>query len=107
MFRLNQTIRNLFLRFEGLFGVFFKSFFNFVGNFFGFFAKLFGVTKSDSGAAYFLESNDAQGIKQASAKQQLETNQDNTAKIAATTPRRPKTKIDDYYLNMARDIKKN
>lgn len=107
MSRFNQIIRNLFLRFEGLFGVLFKSFFNFIGNFFGFFGKLFGVTKSDDSAAYFLESDDAQGVKQASAKKPLETVQDNTAKNSATTRRRPNTKIDDYYLNMARDLKKN
>lgn len=106
MFRFNQIIRNLFIRFEGFFGVLFKSFFNFVGNLLGFFAKLFGVTKSDDGVDYFLESDQAQGIKQALAKQPLEPNRDNTPKIAATARRRPNAKIDDYFLNMARDMKK-
>ncbi|WP_375514324.1 threonine dehydratase [uncultured Nostoc sp.] len=103
MFRLTQTVRNLFLRLQGLLSVLFKSVSNFVGNFFGLFAKLFGFTKSD----YFLESNQEQGIKQASAKEPIETNQDNTPKISATTRRRPNAKIDDYFLNMARDVKKN
>ncbi|MEH1834427.1 MAG: threonine dehydratase [Nostoc sp.] len=103
MLRLTQIIRNLFLRFEGLFGVLFQSFSNFVGNLFGFFAKLFGFTKSD----YFLESDQTQGIKQASAKQPIETNQDNTSKIPATNRRCPNAKLDNYYLNMARDVKKN
>ncbi|MEH1936778.1 MAG: threonine dehydratase [Nostoc sp.] len=103
MLGLPQIIRNLFLRLEGLFGVLFQSISNLVGNLFGFFAKLFGFTSS----GYFLESDQAQAIKQASAKQPIETNQDNTAKIPATNRRRPNAKIDDYYLNMARDVKKN
>ncbi|MGJ5629419.1 threonine dehydratase [Nostoc sp. CALU 1950] len=103
MFRLTQTVRNLFLRLQGLFGVLFKSVSNFVGNLFGFFAKLFGFSSS----GYFLESDEVQGIKQASAKEPIETNRDNTAKIPTTNRRRPNAKIDDYYLNMARDVKKN
>ncbi|MEH2433025.1 MAG: threonine dehydratase [Nostoc sp.] len=104
MFRLTQTVRNLFIRIQGLFGVLFQSVSNFFGNFFGFFGNLFGFNSS----GYFLESNQEQGIKQASAKEQIETNQDNTPKIsAATTRRRPNAKIDDYFLNMARDVKKN
>ena len=103
MLRLTQFIRNLFLRFEGLFGVLFQSISNFFGNLFGFFAKLFGFSES----GYFLESDQVQNIKQASAKQPIETNRDNTAKIPATNRRRSNAKLDDYYLNMARDVKKN
>ncbi|MEH2238531.1 threonine dehydratase [Nostoc sp.] len=103
MLRVTQIIRNLFLRFEGLFGVLFQSLSSFFGNLFGFFAKLFGFTRSD----YFLESDQAQDIKQASAKEPIETNRDNTAKIPVTNRRRPNTKLDDYYLKMARDVKKN
>lgn len=102
MLRLPQIIRNLFLRFEGLFGVLFQSVSNFFGNLFGFFAQLFGFTSS----GYFLESDEVQGIKQASAKQPIEKVQDNTAKIPITDNRRPNAKLDDYYLNMARDVKK-
>ncbi|MEH2405361.1 threonine dehydratase [Nostoc sp.] len=102
MFGLTQIVRNLFLRLQGLFGILFQSFSNFVGNLFGFFAKLFGFTKSD----YFLESDQVQGIKQAFAKEPIETNQDNTAKTPTTNRRRPNAK-DDYFLNMARDVKKN
>ena len=103
MFRLTQTVRNLFLRLQGLFGVLFKSVSNFFGNLFGSFANLFGLTSS----GYFLESDQEQGIKQASAKEANDINQDNTPKISATTRRRPNAKIDDYFLNMARDVKKN
>ena len=103
MFRLTQTVRNLFLRFQGLFSVLFQSVSNFFGNFFGLFAKLFGFTSS----GYFLDSNQEQGIKQASAKEPIETNQANIPKITATNRRRSNAKIDDYFLNMARDVKKN
>ncbi|MBN3944541.1 MAG: threonine dehydratase [Nostoc sp.] len=103
MLRLTQIIRNLFLRFEGLFGVLFQSISNFFGNLFGFFAKLFGFSQS----GYFLESDQVQGIKQASVKQPIQTNRDNTGKIPATNRRRSNAKLDDYYLNMARDVKKN
>ncbi|MEH2124007.1 threonine dehydratase [Nostoc sp.] len=103
MLRLTQIIRNLFLRFEGLFGVLFQSISNFFGNLFGFFGKLFGFSQS----GYFLESDRAQDVKQASAKQPIETNRDNIAKIPATNRRRSNAKLDDYYLNMARDVKKN
>jgi len=102
MLRLPQIIRNLFLRFEGLFGVLFQSVSNFFGNIFGFFAQMFGFTSS----GYFLESDEVQGIKQASAKQPIEKVQDNTAKTPTTDNRRPNAKLDDYYLNMARDVKK-
>ncbi len=103
MLRLTQIIRNLFLRLEGLFGVLFQSLASFFGNIFGFFAKLFGFTRSD----YFLESDEVQGIKQAAAKQLIEKDRDNTATITTNNRRRPNAKIDDYYLNMARDVKKN
>ena len=102
MLRLTQIIRNLFLRIEGLFGVLFQSISNFFGNLFGFFANLFGFSQSD----YFLEADDVQSIKQASAKQPIETNLDNTTKIPANNRRRSNAKLDDYYLNMARDVKK-
>ncbi|MEH2233037.1 MAG: threonine dehydratase [Nostoc sp.] len=102
MLRLTQIIRNLFLRIEGLFGVLFQSISNFFGNLFGFFGKLFGFSES----GYFLESDRVQDVKQASAKQPIETNQDNIAKIPTTNRRRSNAKLDDYYLNMARDVKK-
>jgi hypothetical protein len=102
MSRPTQIIRNLFLRIEGLFGVVFKTLFSFVRNFFGFFAKLFGLTTPD----YFLESDEAQGIKQALDKKPIEAAQVNTPKAPATTFRRPNAKMDDYFLNMAREVKK-
>ncbi|MEH2210673.1 threonine dehydratase [Nostoc sp.] len=102
MLRLTQIIRNLFLRIEGLFGVLFQSISNFFGNLFGFFGKLFGFSES----GYFLESDRVQDVKQTSAKQPIETNRDNIAKIPTTNRRRSNAKLDDYYLNMARDVKK-
>ncbi|MEH2371007.1 threonine dehydratase [Nostoc sp.] len=102
MLRLTQIIRNLFLRIEGLFGVLFQSISNFFGNLFGFFGKLFGFSES----GYFLESDRVQDVNQASTKQPIETNRDNIAKIPTTNRRRSNAKLDDYYLNMARDVKK-
>ncbi|MDZ8088412.1 MAG: threonine dehydratase [Nostoc sp. DedQUE12b] len=102
MLRLTQIIRNLFLRIEGLFGVLFQSISNFFGNLFGFFAQLFGFSES----GYFLESDQVQGVNQASTKQPIETNRDNIAQIPTTDRRRSNAKLDDYYLNMARDVKK-
>jgi hypothetical protein len=102
MLRLTQIIRNFVLRIEGFLSVVFKSFLSFVKNFFGFFARLFGFTKSD----YFLESDEAQGIKKVSAKEPMQTDQNKTPETIATNRRRSNTKMDDYYLNMARDLKK-
>ncbi|WP_414518327.1 threonine dehydratase [Nostoc sp. PCC 9305] len=102
MLRLTQIIRNLFLRIEGLFGVLFQTISNFFGNLFGFFGKLFGFSQS----GYFLESDRVQDVNQASTKQPIETNRDNIAKIPTTNRRRSNAKLDDYYLNMARDVKK-
>ncbi|MFH7024520.1 MAG: hypothetical protein ACHBN1_03755 [Heteroscytonema crispum UTEX LB 1556] len=55
---------------------------------------------------YFLESDEAQGIKQAEAKQPIEAKQD-TAPETSTTTRRLKNAKMGYYLNMAHEIKKN
>ncbi|WGV23196.1 threonine dehydratase [Halotia branconii] len=102
MLRLTQTVRNVFLRIEGFLSVVFKSFWNFIKSFFGFFAKIFGFTKSN----YFLESDETQGIKQeASAQEPMQINQSKTPKTT-TNSRRSHVKMDDYYLNMARDVKK-
>ncbi|MBW4688262.1 MAG: threonine dehydratase [Komarekiella atlantica HA4396-MV6] len=103
MLRITQILRNSFIRLEGFFSVIFNSFSNFARNLLGFFAGVFGFTKP----GYFLESDDAQGIKQTSAKQLSEKPQDNTPATSTTTRRRSNAKIEDYYINMARDVKKN
>ncbi|BAZ31944.1 hypothetical protein NIES4074_44170 [Cylindrospermum sp. NIES-4074] len=103
MLRLTQIIRNLFLRLEGFFGVIFKSFWSFVRNYFGFFTRVLGFTKSN----YFLEPDAVQGIKPASAQEPIQTAQDKTPETPATNRRLKNAKVDDYYLNMARDVKKN
>jgi hypothetical protein len=101
MVRLTQILRNSFLRVEGFFSVIFKFLANLAKNFFGFFANIFGLTRT----GYFLESDEAQGVKQASAKQSIETQ--DTTPVTPTTRRRPNAKIEDYYINMAREVKKN
>lgn len=103
MFRLTQIIRNLYLRFEGFFSVVFNTVWRFLKNIFGFFANLFGFNSSE----YYLESEEAQTVKQASAKQAIAAKETTTPPETSSTSsrRRPNSKM-DYYLNMARDIKK-
>ncbi|WP_445633909.1 Threonine dehydratase [Nostoc sp. DSM 114161] len=100
MLPITQILRNFFLRLEGFLSVVFKPLVNFVKNFFGFFTKAFGLTSSN----YFLESDQAQDIN----KEPIQTVQNTTPEPSATTRRRRNTKkIDDYYINMARDVKNN
>ncbi|MBD2196336.1 MULTISPECIES: threonine dehydratase [Calothrix] len=101
MFRLTQIMRNFYLRLEGVFSVIFRSVGNFFQSFFGFFAKLFGFSES----GYFLESDQAQTIKRSETPQLTEPKQD-TPTLTPASKRRANAKM-DYYLNMARDIKKN
>jgi hypothetical protein len=103
MLRITQILRNSFIRVEGFLSVILNILSNFARNFFGFFARVFGFTKP----GYFLESDEAQGIKQTSAKQLSEKAQDTTPTAPTTTRRRSNAKIEDYYINMARDVKKN
>ncbi len=101
MFRLTQIMRNLFLRIEGVFSVVWRSFANFFGNIFGFFAQLFGLTET----GYFLESDESQTLKRSETQQKIEPKQDTVSESPANKRRRANAKM-DYYLNMARDIKK-
>ncbi|MBD2773689.1 threonine dehydratase [Iningainema tapete] len=100
MSRLNQIIQNSFLRLQGFFSVIFRQISSFFGNVFGLFAKLFGFSTSE----YYLESEQAQTIKRAQA--QLNETESVNPEVSTTTRRRPKIKTDDYYLNMAKDVKK-
>ncbi|MDZ8056392.1 MAG: threonine dehydratase [Aulosira sp. ZfuVER01] len=102
MFRLTQIIRNLYLRIEGFVSVILRNIANFFKNFFGFFANLFGLTES----GYFLESDQAQSTKRVETQQKIESKPDITTENTATKRRRSNAKM-DYYLNMARDIKKS
>ncbi|WP_341529530.1 threonine dehydratase [Nostoc sp. UHCC 0302] len=79
-----------------------NKFFDWVKNLFAYFAKVFGFTSS----GYFLESDEAEKTKQASAKQLTETEQNKTPVAPTSNRRRPNDKM-DYYLKMAREIKKN
>jgi hypothetical protein len=104
MFSLIQIIRNSFIRLEGFFTVVWKSLANFVKNCWKFLARVFGFSQSN----YFLASDEAQTIKQASFKQPTATVEDSTPTTSATTARRrPNSKVDEYYLNMVREVKKN
>ncbi|MCC5638111.1 threonine dehydratase [Nostoc sp. CHAB 5844] len=104
MDRLIQIIRNLFIRLEGYFSVIFKVFLSFFSSIFGFFAKVFGFNSSSS--SYYLESDATQTTKQVSEQQPIKTEQNTTSETPTFTRRRSKTKVEDYYLNMARDVGK-
>ncbi|AHJ28969.1 threonine dehydratase [Nodularia spumigena CS-584] len=103
MSRLIQIFQNLFFRLEGFFGIVFKSFLGFIKNIISPFTKILGFTKSD----YFLETDAAQGIKQAANQQIIAKTQDKTPETPVTRSRRQNAKMDDYFLNMARDVNKN
>ncbi|OUL24929.1 threonine dehydratase [Nostoc sp. RF31YmG] len=102
MLRFTQIIRNLYLRIEGFVSVVLRNIANFFKNFFGFFANLFGLTES----GYFLESDQAQTLKRAETQEKIETKQDSISETSATNRRRSNAKM-DYYLKMAREIKKS
>lgn len=101
MFRLNQIIRNSFIRLGAFFAVFFTKLSSLWKNIFGFFAKLLGFSQSE----YFLESNDAQGVKRDSPKQSTQAEPAKANVAIATTRRRPNPQM-DYFLDMAREMKK-
>ncbi|BAY17139.1 hypothetical protein NIES2109_15430 [Nostoc sp. HK-01] len=102
MDRLIQIIRNFFIRLEGYFSIVFKGFLSVFGNIFGFFAKIFGFTNS----GYYLESDAAQTIQRVADKEPIKTEQKTNSEKPTFTRRRSQSKVEDYYLNMARDVGK-
>ncbi|WP_407887634.1 threonine dehydratase [Scytonema sp. NUACC26] len=107
MSRLIQVIQNTFIRFEAFFGFLFRGLSNFFSSIKNFFAKLFGFSNSNS--QYFLEPDTAQGIKRGitepskiTESKPAKTNETQTK----TRYRRPNPEM-DYFLNMARDVKKD
>ncbi|WP_224087438.1 threonine dehydratase [Nostoc sp. MS1] len=104
MSRLTQILRNFYIRLEALFGVFFKGLFGFIGKIFSFFAGLFGLTQPD----YFLGTDEAQSTKKASLQEPVANVKNATPETFVTSRRRPNSKkIDDYYMNMAREVNKS
>ncbi|ALF54015.1 threonine dehydratase [Nostoc piscinale CENA21] len=101
MDRLIQILRNVFIRLEGYFSVFFKAIFGFFGSIFGFFGKVFGFNSS----GYYLESDAAQTIKRVS-EEPAKTEQKTTSETPSFSRRRSQKKVEDYYLKMARDVGK-
>jgi hypothetical protein len=101
MFRITTIIRNLFIRLEALFSVLLNNIFSFFKSFFGFLGKLFGLSKSE----YFLESEEAQGIKRNLPKQPTVA-EPQTTPTAPTVTRRRNPQM-DYYLEMAKQVKKD
>jgi len=103
MGRLIQIIQNLFIRLEAYFSVVFKSFLSFIGAIFGFFVKLLGFTSSN----YYVESDAAETIQGGSDQKPVQLEQNKTSETPTNTRLRPQAKVDNYYLNMARDVRKN
>ncbi|KAF3890314.1 MULTISPECIES: threonine dehydratase [Nostocales] len=105
MSRLIQIFQNTFIRFEAFFGFLLRSLLNFFSSIKNFFARLFGFSNSQ----YFLEPDTAQGIKR-STSEQSKIEESKPAQINETQtkirPRRPNPQM-DYFLNMARDVKKS
>jgi hypothetical protein len=101
MFRLTQIMRNSFIRVEAWVGVFLQTFANFFKSFFGLFAKIFGLTSPN----YFVESTEVQD-KQLTAVEKPNPTVNNITTETPITPRRPNAKLDNYYLNMAREVNK-
>ncbi|ARV59332.1 threonine dehydratase [Nostocales cyanobacterium HT-58-2] len=104
MSRLTQIIQNFLIRLEGFFSVVFRNIFNFFGNIFGFLGKLFGFS---SNSGYFLESDAAQSIKRATTQQSTEAESAKAPDIPATNRRRRPNPQMDYYLKMAKEVKKS
>jgi hypothetical protein len=96
MSRLNQTIRNIFIRLEAFVSYWFKTFFGLVAGFFSFLGRLSGFSKSE----YFVESDQRQSTKPVKAEEPTVTSE------ASRTRRRPNAKTDDYFLKMAKEVKK-
>ncbi len=103
MFRLNQTIRNLFIRLEGFVSIVLRNFFGFFSQLFSLLSKLLGFSQSE----YFVDSDEVQGKKSAKTQELTETESAKATVAPATTRRRPDAKTDDYFLNMAKQVKKS
>ena len=103
MFRLNQTIQNLFIRLEAFVSVVLRNFFGFFSQLFSLLSKVLGFSQSE----YFVESDQVQGKKSAKTQELTETESAKATVSPATIRRRPDAKTDDYFLNMAKQVKKS
>lgn len=101
MYRLNQTIRNLFIRLEGLL----YQFFGFFGKLFGWLNQLFLFLGGILGfkSPDFLE-DEVQSVKPDKAEPVAASTPEYSPPATSTTRRRPDANM-DYYLKMARQEK--
>ncbi len=102
MSSLKQILQNLYLRLEGFVSVVFGTFFGFLSRLFGSITKILGISQSEY---FFEESNKAQEIKSANTTPVTATEPVKTPEVTATT-RRPNAKMDNYFLDMAKQVKK-
>ena len=105
MSRLNQIIRNSYIRLEGLlyqvFG-FFNKLLGWLNQGFKFLGKLLGFTSSQ----YLVETDETQAIKAAKAEPELTAAAPQSSPSAASTTRRRPDPSMDYFLKMAQQEKK-
>ncbi|MCP6757503.1 MAG: threonine dehydratase [Fischerella sp. CENA71] len=99
---LTQTIRNFFIRLEGLLYQLFGFFKNIFSQIFGFVARIFGYSKP----GYFLENNEATSIKSSKTEQVTKPEPKTAPEPSLTTRRRPDPKM-DYFRKMAEEVSKN
>lgn len=102
MFRLPQSIQNLYIRLEGLlyqlFGIF-GQMFGWLSQRFDFLSKLFGLKESQ----YFLE-DEAQRTKIAEAESDMTTSAPQSPPTTSSTRRLPDANM-DYYRKLAQPKK--
>lgn len=102
MSRLTQILRNSYIRLEAFLSVVFKNFFNLFRSVFGFFGKTFGFSNSQ----YFLEPDQAQGVKRTTTQPSVEESRSTKAPEVSTTARRRPNPQMDYYRKMAQEVNK-
>lgn len=108
MSRLNQIIRNSFIRFEG----WLYQFANFLKNIFGWLSRLFSFLAQISGFSklqYFLEGDEATGIKRAESESKPKISTPPAPPASVSSPananrRRPDASM-EYYRKLAQQQK--
>ncbi|MDF5730709.1 MAG: threonine dehydratase [Rhizonema sp. PD38] len=102
MSNIKQIIQNFYLRLVGLLSVVFGTLFGSLARVFGSIGKILGISQSDY---FFEESNKAEEIKSAKTTPVTVTKPVEIPEVKATT-RRPNAKMDNYFLDMAKQVQK-
>ena len=105
MSRLNQSFQNFFIRLGSILSVVFRGISGFFGKIFGTIGKLSGFSES----TYFVESEQPQSKNKTTT---VSSNVNDLAQTANTTEtkfnnRKPRQADMDYFMDMARQVKKD